>query len=85
MTTIKTAVSLEQNLFKQVEEVAGEMQVSRSRFFALAIEAYIERYETQKLVMALNEAYAHGLTQEEQQDMQAMQSLETELWEDEGW
>ncbi len=85
MTTIKTAVSIEEKLFQRVEELAGEMQVPRSRIFSMALESYIERYDTQKLIDILNVVYADGLTEEEKEDMEAMRYLQAELLEDEQW
>lgn len=85
MTTIKTAVSIEESLFQRVEELAGELQVPRSRIFSMALESYIERYDTQKLIEILNEVYADGLTEEEKGDMEAMRHLQAELLEDEQW
>lgn len=85
MGTIKTAISVENELFRRVEELTEELQISRSRFFCLAAESYIERYETQKLVDALNEVYADGLTEEEKADMEAMKRIQAELWADEPW
>lgn len=85
MTTIKTAVSIEEKLFQRIEELAGEMQVPRSRIFSMALESYIERYDTQKLIDILNVVYADGLTEEEKEDMEAMRYLQAELLEDEQW
>lgn len=85
MTTIKTAVSIEESLFQRVEALAGELQVPRSRIFSMALESYIERYDTQKLIDILNVVYADGLTEEEKEDMEAMRYLQAELLEDEQW
>ena len=85
MTAIKTAISVEQALFERVEELAEELQISRSRFFSLAAQSYIEQVETRKLIDALNKAYADGLTDEEKADMKAMQHIQAELLEDESW
>lgn len=85
MTTIKTAVSIEESLFQRVEALAAEMQIPRSRIFSMALESYIERYDTQKLIEILNEVYADGLTEEEKEDMEAMRYLQAELLEDEQW
>ena len=85
MTTIKTAVSIEESLFRRVEELAGELQVPRSRIFSMALESYIERYDTQKLIDILNVVYADGLTAEEKEDMEAMRHLQAKLLEDEQW
>ena len=85
MTTIKTAVSIEESLFRRVEELAGELHVPRSRIFSMALESYIERYDTQKLIDILNVVYADGLTAEEKEDMEAMRHLQAKLLEDEQW
>ncbi|MFQ5595821.1 MAG: hypothetical protein ACE5HA_16870 [Anaerolineae bacterium] len=57
MANVKTAISLQQPLFEQVEALAQELQISRSRLFVLAVEAFIQRYQNQKLLEAINEAY----------------------------
>lgn len=57
MATVKTAISLQQSLFDQVEALAREMQTSRSRLFVLAMQEFIERYQNQKLLQEINAAY----------------------------
>ncbi len=54
---MKTAISLQQDLFKQVDELARELEVSRSRLFVLAVEQFIERHRNRKLLAAINDAY----------------------------
>ena len=58
MANVKTAISLQQSLFEQVDALAQEMQISRSRLFALAVEAFIQHHQNQKLLEAINDAYA---------------------------
>jgi metal-responsive CopG/Arc/MetJ family transcriptional regulator len=57
MAVVKTAISLESSLFEQVNELAEELNVSRSGFFALAAQEFIARHESRKLLDALNAAY----------------------------
>ncbi len=57
MANVKTAISLQQALFEQVDALAQEMQISRSRLFALAAEAFIQHHQNQKLLEAINAAY----------------------------
>ncbi len=57
MTAVKTAISLQEPLFRKLEELAGELELPRSRVLAMALEEYIARRENQKLLDALNEAY----------------------------
>lgn len=58
MEHVKTAISLHKALFEQVEALAHEMHISRSRLFALAVEDFIHRYENQRLLDRINAAYA---------------------------
>ena len=57
MANIKTAISMEEPLFKEVEALAEELEVSRSHLFALAAREFIQRYKNQRLLDALNAAY----------------------------
>jgi metal-responsive CopG/Arc/MetJ family transcriptional regulator len=57
MPNIKTAVSLQEGLFKQAESMARELKLSRSRFFAVALEEFIERHRNRRLLERINAAY----------------------------
>lgn len=57
MGTIKTAISLQEPLFKQLEALARELDISRSHLFTLALEEFIRRYENQRLFEKINNAY----------------------------
>lgn len=57
MANIKTAISLQKSLFEQIEILAREMKVSRSRLFALALEDFVRRYQSQQLLERINQAY----------------------------
>lgn len=54
---IKTAISLQESLYRQVNDLANELQIPRSRLFVLAIEAYLARRENRELLAALNAVY----------------------------
>lgn len=54
MSSVKTAISLEESLFEQAENAARELKVSRSRLFAMAIEEFLRRHENRKLLAAIN-------------------------------
>jgi metal-responsive CopG/Arc/MetJ family transcriptional regulator len=72
MGNVKTAISLPRSLFEQVDALAQEMQVSRSRLFVLAVEALIERHRNRQLLEAINEAYADMPDPDEQAVRQHM-------------
>jgi metal-responsive CopG/Arc/MetJ family transcriptional regulator len=57
MANIKTAISLKESLFEQVEALAQEMKVSRSRLFVLALEDYLRRHQSIQLLESINKAY----------------------------
>ena len=57
MANIKTAISLQKPLFEQVEALAREMKVSRSRVFVLALESYVREYQDRLLFEKINKAF----------------------------
>ena len=57
MATIKTAISLQDSLFEQVEDLARTLNVSRSQVVALALEEFVQRHHNRQLLDAINQAY----------------------------
>jgi predicted transcriptional regulator len=55
--SVKTAISINETLFEQVNKLADELKVSRSYLFVMAVEEFIERYENHLLLEQLNRAY----------------------------
>ena len=58
MATVKTAISIQESLFNQVNDLAEELQVPRSQLFVLAVEEFIKRHENRKMLETLNRVYA---------------------------
>ncbi|MBC8018847.1 MAG: hypothetical protein H7X83_10060 [Verrucomicrobia bacterium] len=58
MLAIKTAISIEKNLFDQAEEIAKTMKVSRSKLFVIALQDFIEHRKNKDLLAQINAAYA---------------------------
>lgn len=56
--SMKTAISVPDDLFKEVEEIAKEQHSSRSALFTIAVKEYLERIKSQRLLDALNKAYS---------------------------
>ena len=65
MASVKTAISLDAPLLRQIDTVAAELNVPRSRLLALAAEEFLRRHENAKLLADLNRAHADGPTAEE--------------------
>ena len=57
-TTVKTAISIQKSLFEQAENLAQELNVSRSELFGLAIEIFLKNYQNQMLLEEINKAYS---------------------------
>ena len=66
MSTVKTAISLRESLFEQVDALAQELDIPRSHVFALAVEEFLQRYENRKLLEAIDEVYDDIRTREEE-------------------
>ena len=57
MAIIKTAISIDKPLFEQVDNLAHELNTSRSRIFSMAATEFIQRHNNKKLLDAINAAY----------------------------
>lgn len=79
MANIKTAISLQKSLFEQAEALARELEISRSRLFALAVEEFIRRRHDQELLKAVNAAYEDLPDPEEQRALHAMRRKQRKL------
>ncbi len=62
---MKTAISIPDDLFKEVDKLAKEKKTSRSRIFCKAVEHYLEKTKSQRLLKELNIAYAQEDSPEE--------------------
>lgn len=65
MANVKTAISLDESLFDQVEATTRELKISRSRFFAMAAQEFIERRRNRALLAAINAACDDELDEED--------------------
>ena len=58
MKAVKTAISIEKDLFDQAEKMARAMKVSRSKLFGIALRDFIERQKNRDLLAQINAACA---------------------------
>jgi metal-responsive CopG/Arc/MetJ family transcriptional regulator len=83
MPNIKTAISLQKSLFEQVDSMAREMKVSRSRLFVMALEDYIRRHQNQVLLEKINQAYQDAPDQAEKVSLRRMKKGQRKVVEGE--
>ena len=79
MVHVKTAISLDESLFREAENWAGKLGVSRSQLFARAVEEYVRRHEDEDLVRRLNEAHSDGPNEEDEEALRHGQALHAEM------
>lgn len=79
MATIKTAISIEEPLFEEVEALAEDMKVSRSHLFSLAARDFLQHRKNQKLLDAINAAYSDLLDRKEENLKEQMRAKYREI------
>lgn len=57
---MKTAISIDDELFQKAEALSSKLHLSRSQLFSQALEYMIERSETLGIIQKLNEVYGQG-------------------------
>jgi hypothetical protein len=57
MPNIKTAISIEKPIFDKVNDLAKNLNISRSRLFVIAAQEFIQRHTNLELLEAINDAY----------------------------
>ncbi len=84
MSNKKTTVSIEEPLFERADALAEKMSVSRSRLYELALEMFIQKQESQRMLEQLNRVCAENPpTEEENRVLEAMQRRQRSLVEGE--
>ena len=85
MPAVKTAISIEKALFDQAEELARDMQVSRSKLVSLALDQFVRRHEQQDITRRINEACGDFPDQEEKDFLRLADASGAKLTEDDQW
>jgi antitoxin MazE6 len=84
MAHVKTAISIEESLFKEAEALAEKLGTSRSRLFSRAVEDFVRQRENEELLERLNAAHADGLGEEEQEHLDRIWAYQRRLLEETG-
>ena len=62
---MKTAISIPDSLFRDVDEIAADLHISRSQLFADAAREYVEKARNRKILESINAAYAEPEKEED--------------------
>ncbi len=84
-TSIKTAISMQEELFKEVNKLADELHVSRSRLFVMAVQDFIEKKKSHNLLSQINNAFNDHQDFEEIKIQSKMRKKQAQKLEKESW
>ncbi len=83
--SVKTAISMQQHLFDDVNELASELNVSRSKLFVLAIEEFIKKNENKKMLSQINAAFSDSPDKRETEAIKIMKRKQKQILEKDSW
>lgn len=85
MPGVKTAISLDEELFEKVNKLANELHISRSKVFTIAVKDYLKKQENQRLLAQLNDVYSDQPDEEERKISASMKTKHREITGQERW
>jgi metal-responsive CopG/Arc/MetJ family transcriptional regulator len=84
-SSVKTAISLQKDLFKEVNTLARELHISRSKLFVLAVQDFIKKNQSRKLLAQINKAFDDQPDSEETEVQNKMRNKQLKRVEREEW
>lgn len=79
MPTIKTAISIDENLYNKVARLSSKLSIPKSRVFSQAVEYLVERDENIELVKEINKSYPELLDENEKVLISKIKSKHSKL------
>jgi metal-responsive CopG/Arc/MetJ family transcriptional regulator len=81
MASVKTALSLQKSLLDDMEAIAQQMNISPSQLAAIALEEFVDRYQSRQMLEQINTAYADAPDQNEQKLLSGMRQHQRQILE----
>ena len=85
MTQVKTAISIDESLFAEAEQTAQELRLTRSAFYALALQEFLRRRAQERLTEELNAVYDGTLDPEDAAMLRGMQERQRRMAAEDPW
>lgn len=85
MSKIKTAISMDNSLLAETDNIAQELDIPRSQVVSLALEEYIRRYRNKQLLAQINAAYSDQPDLDEIGTLEIIRSYQRKRGEHEEW
>ena len=83
--SVKTAISLQKELFYDVNKLAEELHVSRSKLFVMAVQDFMKKNENEKLLAQINQVFDDApdpeeITRHNKMKKKQKAALEVDSW-----
>lgn len=65
MSQIKTAISIHQSIYQQMEKLSRDLKISRSRVYEMAAREFLKLSRDQQVTDQLNQVYANDADPED--------------------
>ena len=85
MACVKTAISIQESLFKEAEELARKLQVSRSKLVSLALEEYVEKNHAREILTELNKVHSEPMDEADRAFVEGSRISLARLMKDDEW
>ena len=72
MPAIKTAISIDEDLYNKVKDLSSSLNISKSQIFSQAVEYFINKKNNLELLKKINESYSPEL---DEIDIEYLQSI----------
>ncbi|MXY94303.1 MAG: ribbon-helix-helix protein, CopG family [Caldilineaceae bacterium SB0670_bin_27] len=83
--TVRIEITLSSTLIEKVESLARELEMSRNELLSIAVQEFIERRETRRMMEALNEVHGDPPDEEELAILRQMLELHRKTLRDDPW
>ncbi|MCH8296028.1 hypothetical protein IH992_33535 [Candidatus Poribacteria bacterium] len=81
MAHVKTAISIQESIFKEASALAAKMNISRSKLFSIAVSEFMQKQKNRQLFEQINAAYDDMPDSEEREHQKAMKVKHRQLLE----
>ena len=85
MACVKTAISIDESLFRAADKLAREMRLSRSALFSQAVSDLLMRRAARDITDQLSKVHAGPMDEEERAFLKASEIQAARLTKDEQW
>ena len=82
--SVKTAISIEKELYDEAEKTAAAMRVTRSKLYSIALEKFLKDRENECLLREINENYQAN-DAEDDKILNMIRNIRKKTTENEEW